>query len=118
MKKSTLLLFILIYNFTFSQNNSKTVHVNFINEIIKADGILNESSWGNAIPATNFWEYFPTDSLQAKRQAEIKMMFDDKNLYVGIKVNSVGKNFIVPLKKGFRKAFILFGKKIKAKAVY
>ena len=39
---------------------------------------------------------FPTDTAQAKRQVEIKFMFSDRNLYVGIKVYAKGKDYIIP----------------------
>ncbi|BAO76690.1 hypothetical protein WPG_2460 [Winogradskyella sp. PG-2] len=81
----------------------KEVYVKYITETIVLDGNLNESSWSEAESATNFWNYFPNDSLQAKQQPEIKMLFDDTNLYVGIKVNAPGNDFIIPsLRRDFR----------------
>jgi hypothetical protein len=88
-------------SFLFCQ--TKTVHVNFISETITLDGNLIESAWQNAKAATDFWNYFPTDSTQAKQQPEIKMLFDDNNLYVGIKVNSSSNNYVIPsLRRDFR----------------
>ena len=67
------------------------------------DASLDEGSWALTEPATNFWEHFPTDKKQAKQQTEIKMMFDDLNLYIGIKVKSASNNYIVPsLRRDFR----------------
>lgn len=101
--KNTLFLLLFISFCSFSQISKKEVLVKYIDEEITVDGILNESSWSKAIPATNFFQYFPTDTAQAKRQAEIKFMFDDKNLYVGIKVHAKSKNFIIPsLRRDFR----------------
>jgi len=86
---------------TYSQN--KTVHVKYINQPIKVDGILDETPWSETKPATNFWQHFPTDSLQSKQQTEIRMMFDDRNLYIGMKVNSANDQFIIPsLRRDFR----------------
>jgi hypothetical protein len=82
---------------------TKEVHVKYITETIVLDGLLNESSWSQTEPATDFWNYFPNDSLQAKQQPEIKMLFDDTNLYIGIKVNSPGNDYIIPsLRRDFR----------------
>lgn len=82
---------------------TKSFEVKYISETIILDGQLNESSWSKAKPATDFWNYFPTDSLQAKQQPVIKMLFDDTNLYIGIKVNAPGNEFIVPsLRRDFR----------------
>jgi len=86
--------FLFIFCFGFSQ--TKEVHVKYISETIILDGNLSEASWSEAQAATNFWNYFPTDSLQAKQQAEIKMMHDDTNLYIGMKVNSPSNDYIVP----------------------
>ena len=86
-----------------SQVMKKSVTVKYINEEITIDGVLSENSWDDAEKATNFFQYFPTDTVQAKRQAEIQFLFDDRNLYVGIKVDAKGKNYIVPsLRRDFR----------------
>ncbi|MDG1328768.1 MAG: DUF5916 domain-containing protein [Flavobacteriaceae bacterium] len=86
---------------TIAQN--KKVNVSYINEEIILDAVLNETSWSKNKPATDFWQYFPTDTLQAINQTEITMLFDDYNLYLGIKVYSSGNNYIIPsLKRDFR----------------
>ena len=94
-------LFIVFSLNTIAQN--KDVNVSYINEEIKLDAVLNEASWYKKKPATDFWQYFPTDTLQAKNQSEITMLFDDHNLYIGIKVYSSGNSYIIPsLKRDFR----------------
>ena len=94
-------LFIVFSLKTIAQN--KDVNVSYINEEIKLDAVLNEASWYKKKPATDFWQYFPTDTLQAKNQSEITMLFDDHNLYIGIKVYSSGNSYIIPsLKRDFR----------------
>ena len=97
-------LFIALFctvSFGFSQTKSFTVK--YINETITLDGILDEPAWDRADIATNFFQYFPTDSVQAQQQAEIKMLFDDTSLYVGIKVNSSNNDYVVPsLRRDFR----------------
>lgn len=94
MKYLFFFTFLFITCFGFSQ--AKEVHVKYISETIVLDGNLNEASWIKALTATNFWNYFPTDSLQAKQQAEIKMLHDDTNLYIGMKVNSPSNNYVIP----------------------
>ncbi len=87
----------------FSQTLNKSTIVKYINQNIEIDGVLDEPSWLEVTPATNFFQYFPTDTAQAKRQTTIKFMFDDRNLYVGIRVEAKGKEFIVPsLRRDFR----------------
>ena len=87
----------------FLQSQNKSVLAKYTDEDIKIDGVLNEVAWGNVLPATNFHEYFPSDTAQAKRQVEIKFMFNNRNLYVGIKVYAKGKDYIIPsLRRDFR----------------
>ncbi len=101
MKRAVHLTLFLTTLIGFSQEKSFTVK--HITTPITLDGNLNEPVWAEADTATNFWQYFPTDSLQSKQQAEIKMLFDERNLYVGIKVNSNSNEFVVPsLRRDFR----------------
>ena len=101
MKKALSTLTIIAVSIGYSQ--TKTIHVKYINEPITVDAVLDEAPWSQTEPAINFWQNFPTDSLQAKQQAEIKMLFDDSNLYVGIKVNSSNDQYIIPsLRRDFR----------------
>lgn len=104
LKNLLLLFYLLSVSICFSQRaKNKTVNVKYISEPITVDAVLDEAAWDLAKPATSFWQHFPTDSLQAKQQAEIKMMFDDKNLYIGMKVNSSNNKFIIPsLRRDFR----------------
>ncbi|NND50926.1 MAG: carbohydrate binding family 9 domain-containing protein [Flavobacteriaceae bacterium] len=86
-----------------SYSQTKSFKVKYISEPITLDGILNEPAWQETETATDFWQYFPTDSVQAKQQAIIKMLFDDTNLYVGMKVNSPKNDYVVPsLRRDFR----------------
>jgi hypothetical protein len=88
---------------SFSQTTNKSVFVNFIENPIVLDANLNENEWKDSKGASGFWQYFPSDSAQAKQQANIKFLFDDKNLYIGAKVNAPDNKFITPsLRRDFR----------------
>lgn len=91
---------------TFSisaQTENKSFIVKYISEQITADGILDESIWETAESTSAFNQYFPLDTVQAKNQSEIKILYDNKNLYVGIKGYSIGKNYALQsLKRDFR----------------
>lgn len=88
--------------FTQAQNKSLTVKYISKNTIVP-DGVLDESIWQTANTAKNYWQYFPTDSLQAEKQSEVKVLYDDKNLYIGIKGYSKGENYsLTSLKRDFR----------------
>jgi hypothetical protein len=102
-KQLTLLslnLFFCLYQLTAQQ---KQFTVKYIESPIKIDAVLDEAPWALAEPAKDFWQYFPSDNRQAIQQTEIRMLFDDKTLYVGIKVNAKDKNYIIPsLRRDFR----------------
>ncbi|TMM56019.1 hydrolase [Maribacter algarum] len=97
-------VFIVLSVFSaFSQTEKKSFTVKFIKEAITPDGKLEEAIWEMAENADDFWEYFPMDSIQARKQSQIRMLYDDKNLYIGIKAYSGGDNYATQsLKRDFR----------------
>ena len=96
MKNILLFVTFLFTICAFSQTTNKSVSVKFIDNPITLDAVLSEDEWKNTEGASGFWQYFPLDSIQAKQQATIKFLFDDDNLYVGIKVNALANDFIIP----------------------
>ncbi|MEH6747761.1 MAG: DUF5916 domain-containing protein [Maribacter arcticus] len=99
---STLVLFLFCF-FSSAQTTNKSFVVKQINATIEPDGILDETYWETADSANEFWEYFPLDSIQARKQTEIKMLYDDDNLYIGITVYTAGKDYAIQsLKRDFR----------------
>ncbi|MCB0656742.1 MAG: hydrolase [Saprospiraceae bacterium] len=50
---------------------------------IQLDGKLDEAIWANADVAGNFWEYFPADTIKAINRTEVRITYDDENLYLG-----------------------------------
>ena len=50
---------------------------------IKIDGILNEIDWKNIKPITNFFRIEPKQGGRYLYTTEVKILFDDKNLYIG-----------------------------------
>ncbi len=105
MKKNLFLILIISCTTLFAQK-TKQVFVKYIKtdiSEISIDGLLNEAHWAKAKATSNYWQYFPSDSLKANNQTEVKMMFDDKNLYVAIKVLAKSNDFIIPsLRRDFR----------------
>lgn len=102
-----LVLTAVFLNFTYNTAQTglakKQVTVKYIQDPITLDGVLDEPSWQETNVANNFWQYFPTDTVQAKQQAEIKFLYNDRFLYVGIKVKASGKDYVVPsLRRDFR----------------
>lgn len=102
MQKFTFFFFILLFP-SLLLSQSKDIQVKFINTPISIDGILDEEAWNETSPATDFWQYFPTDSILANNQSEIKMLYNNKYLYVGIKVYAQGRDYVIPsLRRDFR----------------
>jgi len=104
MKNTIALLYVVFFAFAYTSTaQQKKFTVKYIETPIKIDAVLDETPWETADPAKDFWEYFPSDDIQAKQQSEIRMLFDDKQLYVGIKVYASGKDYVIPsLRRDFR----------------
>lgn len=86
-----------------STSDIPTVDVLRTEEKIVIDGELNEAIWQKAVPAGNFWQWFPNDTSYANYQTEIRMAFDDQFLYVGVICHSAGDNYITTsLKRDYR----------------
>ncbi|WP_422350560.1 DUF5916 domain-containing protein [Flagellimonas sp.] len=86
-----------------AQSNEKSFTVKYITQPITVDGVLDESVWETAESAHGFQQYFPTDSILAEQKTEIKMLFDDTTLYIGIRQEAEGKDYITPsLRRDYR----------------
>lgn len=86
-----------------AQNSTKSLTVKYITETITLDGILNEPIWDLAESAKDFHQYFPSDSILALSPSDIKMLYDDKNLYLGLRLDTQGNDYIIPsLERDYR----------------
>lgn len=64
-------------------NDQKFIaNINKTNSPIKIDGDLNEEAWAQAKIYSHFKQNFPSDTSFAKMQTEVKIFFDDNNLYI------------------------------------
>ncbi len=55
-----------------------------ISETIKIDGRLDEAAWAEALPATDLRQQEPIEGSSASEKTEVRVLFDEKNLYIGI----------------------------------
>ncbi|MGD1945653.1 MAG: DUF5916 domain-containing protein [Croceivirga sp.] len=77
--------------------------IKYVDAPITLDGSLDEEVWQTAESAKEFHQYFPTDSIQANQQTDIKMLYSETTLYVGITVYAAGNDYVVPtLQRDFR----------------
>jgi hypothetical protein len=75
--------------------NPRTIFVKYTTERIDLDGVLSEGIWGHANKADSFWQFFPTDSIKSKNPTEVKLLYNDSHLYIGIRAQSKQGNFII-----------------------
>lgn len=71
---------------------------------INLDAQMEEIDWQEAAIATNFSQFFPNDSIHAKAQTEIRMTYDEDNLYIFAKMLNLGpREYVTPsLRRDFR----------------
>ncbi len=77
------------------EENIPDIHINYITEDITLDGSLEEPIWQRLQSATNFAQYFPSDTTSADGQTEIYMCYDDEFLYVAAVCYSSDNDFVV-----------------------
>ena len=106
MKKILLLIFCWYFVINVvAQTHQPIINIKRTNETITLDGNLEENVWQTAMPAKDFIQKFPTDSLPATGPTEIYMTYDDDYIYVATKCYSSANNFLTPTLKrdfGFR----------------
>lgn len=103
LRKLFVFVTILLPIALFSQSDPKTFTVKFINDVIKVDGVLDESAWETSESANNFHQYFPSDTTLAGQQTDIKMVYNSTTLYVGIRLDTEGDDYVIPsLKRDYR----------------
>lgn len=92
-----MLFFLLFHGLIFmnAQGGKPTVTVKKIDVEIVLDGILDEKIWSEAYSAKDFWQQFPTDSIKAKDKTEVKLLYSDTHLYIGVTANSIGGKYTV-----------------------
>jgi hypothetical protein len=54
-----------------------------VHETIKVDGVLDEESWGKAIPANDFFQYEPFNGSFPSERTEVKVLYDNNAIYIG-----------------------------------
>ncbi|MFP5265187.1 MAG: sugar-binding protein [Blastocatellia bacterium] len=54
-------------------------------EEIHIDGVLNEAAWDLAAPAADFRQEEPNEGAPATEKTEVRVLYDNKYLYVGIR---------------------------------
>jgi hypothetical protein len=95
MKKIILFIFILISQQNIAQDslkignfeplkNAPIIKAIETKESISIDGKLDESAWKNAPVTSDFFMIEPRQGGKVNFKTEVKMLFDEKNLYFGV----------------------------------
>ncbi|HJZ40180.1 MAG TPA: DUF5916 domain-containing protein [Bacteroidales bacterium] len=96
MIKYLIISAILLLSFPLTaQDSQRRITVKFITEQIKIDGVLDETVWETAEYATDFWQYFPIDSLKARYQTSVRVLYDEHFIYAAFRAEAANGKFIV-----------------------
>lgn len=90
-------LIYLILSFKgFTQETYPKMNVKFISSTITIDGIGMEEAWKTADSTYANWRHFPDESADFKNPTQLKMLFDDKNIYLLCKAFSASDDYVIP----------------------
>ena len=91
----------LMNSMLLGQNRSAYIHP--LKSSVVIDGNLSAGEWTEQNGATDFFQYFPTDTSKANYDTEIYFQYDENNLYVGIRCYSQGNDYVLnSLKRDYR----------------
>src|SRR5829696_5652501 len=62
----------------------RSIRIRRVTETIKIDGRVDEPAWSEADVAADFRQQEPNEGTPASETTEVRVLFDEKNLYVGI----------------------------------
>ncbi|HEY4325733.1 MAG TPA: DUF5916 domain-containing protein [Mucilaginibacter sp.] len=85
------------------RNSGFRYHIHRATSDIKVDGIVDEQTWKDAEVTANFMMVLPMDTSLAKVRTEVKMAYDQKNIYIlAICYKALpGPNMVESLKRDF-----------------
>lgn len=95
-----LTVFCLAQEETFNEKNFRC-SISKTSDAIKLDGLLNEAAWANCSIITRFKQSFPFDTSYAQSRTEVRLLFDDKFLYVAAVCYQPRKYTVQSLRRDF-----------------
>ena len=106
MKDFFLLFLIVIITLQLNaqkKNSDFRLHIQKTTLPVTIDGIANEDAWKETDVANDFFMVLPQDTCKANQHSEIRMTYDDKNLYlVATFYNNIpGSYFVESLRRDF-----------------
>ncbi len=100
----------IVFLFTFillsfpinGQVTTRSITAKFINEPILLDGVMDEPIWQTAEIAGDFQQFFLSGQVPAEYPTEVRVLYSDTHLYVGIYAEKANGNYVVStLKRDF-----------------
>ncbi|HYK46979.1 MAG TPA: hydrolase, partial [Parafilimonas sp.] len=84
MRNTLLIAFLLVYIPLTAQkkNSAYQLHIHRTHSEINIDGAMDDSAWQGAESASNFFMVLPMDTSHAQVPTEVKMSYDENNLYI------------------------------------
>ncbi len=67
-----------------AQTEEKTITARRANQPVQLDGELDEADWALAVPVSDFVQSNPDEGTPASERTEVRVLFDDDNLYFGV----------------------------------
>jgi hypothetical protein len=105
MKFFLFTLLLLVAGHVMAQMQHPALVANKINSPVILDGVLDEPIWSEGEWATDFQQFFPSDSSKALAQSKVKIAYDDKFLYIAAVMYNLGprsKYVSTSLRRDFR----------------
>ena len=106
--KPTLLYLLTVFAIAFSgysqkKNDAYRLHIRKTNLPVKIDGFGDDKAWEDTDIAKDFFMVLPMDEGKANELSEIRMTYDDKNIYlIATFYNTTkGKNYVESLRRDF-----------------
>jgi hypothetical protein len=102
------LFYLLFVSTAIAYAQDGALHVRKATGPIVIDGEMNEPDWGKAELAEQFKQYFPFDSSYAVAPTEVRMLYDDRFIYVYAVMYSMGprKYITNSLRRDFSGGFV------------
>jgi hypothetical protein len=70
---------------TAEMSRARRIKAVYTRDEIRIDGVLDEPVWREAVPATDFRQQEPYEGTPASERTEVRVLYDDKHLYIGIR---------------------------------
>ena len=91
-----LLFFLFMLSILNSQQKKLDYHIKFSPNEIIIDGVADENSWKKANKMNANWQHFPNETNEFNNPTEVRILFDDENIYLLCKSFSKTSDYVIP----------------------